>query len=573
MYFQYISYVWLLLASAVIMAALGIYAWRHRTVPGAAPFAVLMLMAVVWSLANGLEMAGADLSTKIFWANIQYPCYVTIPVAWLALTLQYIGRDEWLTRRRLAWLSIEPLLTVALVWTNDLHGLLRRNVYLDIGGPFPVVGKTFGPWFWVHAVYTYLLLLVIICLYIKTLLRMPLLYRKQIVVLLLSFLLPLVWNLLYNFGLSPVPRHDLAPAVFSLAGVGVAWGLFRYRLFDIVPVARATVIESMDDGVIVLDAQNRVVDLNPAAHEVLDLPASQAVGQPATRVLSTWPDLIALCRDAAVTRIESVLGAGDAQHHYNLRASPLTDRHGHPTGRLIVLHDVTELKHSQAQLLAQRQTLAVLEDRGRLARELHDGLAQDLAALRLRLSRWRRLVKRDPAQLHVELDAAQNLLSENIRDVRRVIFALRPVALDKLGFYPALRQFAEDFEEQYQVHVDLRITGPRERLPRTMEVTIFRIVQETLHNAGKHARASGVWVELDLETDGAATLRVQDDGVGFNPALLEQAVRHGHMGLAQMRERVERLGGTFALCSRPGGGTEIQVTLPFGLAADVPSAA
>jgi signal transduction histidine kinase len=95
-----------------------------------------------------------------------------------------------------------------------------------------------------------------------------------------------------------------------------------------------------------------------------------------------------------------------------------------------------------------------------------------------------------------------------------------------------------------------------------MEVTLFRIVQEALHNVGKHAQASVVWIELDLDTADAVTLRIQDDGVGFDPASLESAMRHGHVGLTQMRERVERLGGTFTLRSQPGSGTEIQVTLP-----------
>ena len=563
MHFQYIPYIWVLFASAIITAALGIYAWRHRTVPGATSFAILMLTALVLTLSNALEMAGTDLPTKLFWANVQYLSYAASPVVWLVLALQRTNRERWLTRRNLALLTIVPIITVLLVWTNDLHSLVRHNVYLDTAGPFPVIGKTNGPWFWANVGYGYALFVVTIFLLIKTLWRAPSLYRRQALTILISLLLPLTSSALYNFGLSPVPRHDVSPAVFSLSGIVVAWGLFRFRLFDVVPVARATVIESMDDGVIVLDAQNRVVDLNPAAQKTLGWTASQAVGQQATQVFGAWPDLLQLCHDQTAAHAESTLGAGDAQRYYDLRASALTDGRGRLTGRLIVLHDVTELKRSQAQLLAQRQTLAVLEDRERLARELHDGLAQDLAALRLRLSRWHRLVERDPAQTHAELDAAQALLSENIRDVRRVIFALRPVALDKLGFYPALRQFTEDFGEQYQVHVDLRIAGPRERLPRTMEATLFRIIQEALHNAGKHAQASAVWVELHLETAGAATLRIRDDGVGFDPALLEQAVRRGHLGLTQMRERVESLGGTFTLCSQPGGGTEVQVMLPL----------
>jgi hypothetical protein len=189
MHFQYIPYLWILIASAAVTAALGTYAWRHRTVPGATPFAVLMLLAVVWSLANALEMAGTDLPTKLFWANVQYLCYVTLPVAWLALALQYTYRGEWLTRRNLALLTIEPLITVALVWTNDLHGLMRRNVHLDTAGPFPVIGKTFGPWFWVHAAYTYVLILLTLYLFVAALRGSPL-YRRQTQLLLIRAFCP-----------------------------------------------------------------------------------------------------------------------------------------------------------------------------------------------------------------------------------------------------------------------------------------------------------------------------------------------------------------------------------------------
>ena len=164
--------------------------------------------------------------------------------------------------------------------------------------------------------------------------------------------------------------------------------------------------------------------------------------------------------------------------------------------------------------------------------------------------------------MHAELDAARELLSTNIRDVRRAIFALRPVALEELGFLTALRQFAEEFGEQNQVLVDLSIVGSRDRLSPAMEVNLFRIVQEALHNVNKHAQASMVWIELNLETTDMVALRIRDNGVGFDPASLEMAVRHGHVGLTQMRERVERLGGTFTLRSQPGSGTEIQVTLP-----------
>ena len=564
MHFQYIPYIWLLLASAAVAAALGIYAWRHRTVPGATPFAVLMLVVVVWSLANALEMAGTDLPTKIFWANVQYLCYGAIPVAWLALALQYTGRGGWLTRSRLAWLAIEPLITVLLVWTNDLHGLMRRNVHLDTAGPFPVIGKTFGPWFWVHAAYTYLLLLVIIYLYVETLPRVPLFYRKQILVLLISFLLPLAWNLLYNFGLSPVPRHDLAPAMLSLAGVGVAWTLFRYRLFDLVPVARATVIESMADGVIVLDAQNRIVDLNPAAQETLGWTASQAVGQQAAQVFSAWPDLIALCRNATVTQTESVLGTGDAQRYYDLHSSPLSDRRGRPIGRVIALRDVTERKHAQIQLLQQQRALAALEERERLGRELHDSLGQVLGYVNVQVQAARELFSSgQAATADATLSRLAKVAQEAHADVREYILGMKTSVSPEWGFFPALEQYLQRFSQNYGIQIALSLPDDRAECPfmPAVEVQLLRIIQEALTNVRKHAGARSVQVLFTFSADQAQVL-IEDDGCGFDPARLTTSDGQ-HFGARIMRERAEEVGGTLEVRSAPGQGTKVIVQIPL----------
>lgn len=163
--------------------------------------------------------------------------------------------------------------------------------------------------------------------------------------------------------------------------------------------------------------------------------------------------------------------------------------------------------------------------------------------------------------MHAEIDALRDLLRQNIREVRQAILALRPAALDELGFYPALRQFTAEFAEQNQVHVDLRVKGEEVYLPPFLEAVLFRIIQEALHNVARHAQASTVRVELDVEEAGAVRLLVRDDGVGFDPAILEQAARSGHLGLKQMRERVAGLKGTFSLRSAPGQGTEIRVRL------------
>jgi PAS domain S-box-containing protein len=205
---------------------------------------------------------------------------------------------------------------------------------------------------------------------------------------------------------------------------------------------------------------------------------------------------------------------------------------------------------------------AIAEERRRIAREIHDGLAQNLASLRLQARLWHNLIDDDPERMHTEVENMRVLLREQIRDVRRSIFALRPLALDELGFTLALQQFVQDFGQQNQLHIDLQIHGESEHLPSLLEPVLFRIVQEALNNVRKYADARSVWIELGLKEADSLTLVIQDDGKGFDLSVLEEATRYGHLGLRQMRERVEELDGSLAIASRPGHGTRIRVQLP-----------
>jgi PAS domain S-box-containing protein/putative nucleotidyltransferase with HDIG domain len=351
-HWQYNPYVLPLLVAAVISAALALFVWRRRLAPGATALTLLMVAVAEWALGYALELGSADLSSQVFWAKVQYLGIVIVPVTWLALVLQYTKRERWLTPRNLALLTTVPLITLLLVWTNDVHGLIWSNISLDASGSFLVLDLTHGVGFWVHTAYSYLLLLLGTVMLIVALLRSPHLYRGQAGALLLGALAPWVGNALYISGLSPFPHLDLTPLAFTLTGLAAAWGLFRFRLLDIVPVARDAVIEGMSDGVIVVDMQNRIVDLNPAAQRIIGRSAAEAIGQPAVKVLSGRPDLLEYYRDVTEAQAEIVLDEDEeeAQRTYDLRISPLYDRRGRLTGRLVVLRDITERKQMEEAL-------------------------------------------------------------------------------------------------------------------------------------------------------------------------------------------------------------------------------
>src|SRR6266849_2493648 len=136
MHWQFIPYVLPVVASAVVSAALALAAWHRRPAPGATSFCLLMLAVAQWALGYALELASPDLPITLFWDNISWLGAVSAPALWLAFALQYTGRARWLSGRNMLLLAIEPLITLLLVWTNDLHGLINSTIRLDTGDSF-----------------------------------------------------------------------------------------------------------------------------------------------------------------------------------------------------------------------------------------------------------------------------------------------------------------------------------------------------------------------------------------------------------------------------------------------------
>ncbi len=215
-----------------------------------------------------------------------------------------------------------------------------------------------------------------------------------------------------------------------------------------------------------------------------------------------------------------------------------------------------------ASAYLQSEELAIVEERNRIAREIHDGVAQSLAFAGLKLDLISRLLERDPRGAQQELQAARNAIREMIREIRRSIFALRPVDLERHGFVETLRRYAVDFGQQNEMVVELNIP-PLPELSLKSEAIMFRIFQEAMNNVAKHAGARTVTITLEVDRSGMVAIEIHDDGIGFDLAEVDDRVTSaGGLGLKQMRERVEGRGGWFEVSSEPGEGTRIAASLP-----------
>lgn len=229
------------------------------------------------------------------------------------------------------------------------------------------------------------------------------------------------------------------------------------------------------------------------------------------------------------------------------------------------LNQVTRILESAKtrQLLGLKIILAQEEERKRIAREIHDGPAQSLANIVLRTEiAERMLIKKEFEMVHEELIDLKGQVRAGLEEIRKIIFNLRPMALDDLGLVPTLRKFTQDFEEKTKIHTVFELAGKEIRMPSAMEAAIYRLVQEAFSNVLKHASASHVSLEINYHPQ-LVSIIIQDNGIGFASDLTElEASRNSHFGLVGMRERVELIEGRMDIDSNPGRGTKIIIDIP-----------
>jgi len=562
MIFYNITYAWVIIIAGLITTALGVYAWRRRAVRGALPFAVSMAVVTVWSWANALEMSGADLPTKLFWANVQYFAYAFSSVTLVIMVSFFTNNEKWINRRSMLFLCVIPLITNLLVWSNEFHGLIRQNVYLEQGGIFPVVAKTYGPWFWVHIVYSYSLNITAIFLLIKTLRHKSPLYGGQSLTILIGTVLIVIPNILYILGLSPVARFDVTPVFMAVSGCIIAWGLFRYRLFDVAPVARAMVIDSMGGAVIVLDEKKRVLDLNPAAEKLLGLSAAKALSRPAGEVFKTFPEVLIALQEKREEDLDWFVEIEKEGRYYQVNFSSLTNGQGQLIGQLLVIYNITEAKETQRKLMEQQRNLAGFVERERLGRELHDSLGQVLGYINIQAQAMRQeLCNGRPALVDNGLERLSQIARDTHAEVREYIQSMRGEAFLKEGLIDYLQHYLERFSRNFGITVRLDIeTACIDCISTDIGRQLFRIIQEALANVRKHADSSSAKICLSAEAD-RLTLVIEDNGRGFSTDMISRSEEKS-FGLDIMEERAREIGGTLNISSVPGGGTKVTVQLP-----------
>jgi len=264
--FRFSAVAGVLALTALIDVVAGAGVWRRRLAVGRVSLTLILLAAAAWSAAYALELVTVGRVSREIWGSLEYVGTTLLAPAWLAFVLEYTGRREHITRRLLGLLAIEPLLVFAALLNPFTHDLIR---HFGPGPVAPVPVVEVGWLYWVHFAYTNALVVAGTGLLVVRLLRVSLLYRRQSTILLAAVVFPMVANLASSLQLPLADRYDPTPIGVSLGALVLVWGAFRYRLLDLIPVARGAAFDWILDPILVVDAYGRVVDRNPAAIRVL----------------------------------------------------------------------------------------------------------------------------------------------------------------------------------------------------------------------------------------------------------------------------------------------------------------
>lgn len=620
-------------AIGCVMALLVAPIARQQQTRGGKYLTAMLLGAAIWSAGAAMEHTSANIPFQIFWSKIQYLGVVSVPVFFLLYSIELSHLAHMLNRRHIILLSIIPLITLLLTFTNEYHNLIWTS-YTPSDSPNNITIFGHGPWFWAGATgYSYLLLLSGTVLFIITARRMSVQQRAQVRLILIGTTLPWLFNAVYVLGISPVTGLELTPLsivfssmIFNLSMVeglrlqvlesaasmeflindlreqitrreeleqnllqaqeilalrlaeqsNQLAGLYDLLLVtdqetsldDILQITMAKIINITRASLLIYfqPLQGNMVQMSAFAGAGLDLDDAGmplqagwlAVSKdvyvcPSTLLAAELPRQLVQGQNLAALFKWAVV----KNHPHGILAAYWPGGHEFSVEEIAMFAAITDglgLILQNARLQQSVASTATMQERRRLARDLHDSVTQSLNILAI--SAETAIFKKDePQHLARILSRLEMSSKQALKEMRLLLFELRLAEPAASSLIELLTTRLDAVERHSGISAELNVlTGTS--WPRELEPQLYMLTMEALNNALKHARASHVQISLSGVRKNF-TLEIKDNGHGFDP----QNVRPGGMGLRNMAERCASMGATLHIESSVQSGTLIRVTL------------
>ncbi len=585
----------ILTASAALTMWLAMHVRRRKPAPGSVTFMWLLAAIALWCASGAAHWTAGSLDAKLTWARIQYLGIASVPALSLTFALQFAG-SRWTNRvPTLAFIWLIPALTILAAVTNASHRALWPTVTLGEGR---LAVYAHGWWFWVAATHAYMLMLLGTAVMAGALRRSPPPYRGQFVALLAGAVLPWAGNLAYVAGWVPVAGLDITPLMFTVSGALFTRALYRNHLFDLVPVARDQLVDSLSDAVVVLDSSQRVLDVNAAAKR---LAAAERPFLDPRWLGRSLEELMPFLRGtplhfgpepASNLLVEAPGPLGDTRY-YDVRVTPIRAANNRLVAWAVLLRDVTDQRRAQMEREAleqrvqeqqKRESLSVLA--GGLAHDFNNllaGIIGNADLLAMQVPRTGDM----PAHVGAIILGAQraaDLVSKMLAYAGERHGASETVDLDAL-----IREMLDLLEASVARHCMLRYEGHPVQIFAD-PVQIRQVAMNLIINAAEAVEEpeGAVRVHVGIERLSArqlaamqlgedaapgsyAFLEVRDNGPGiddstvrrmFTPFFTTKPTGHG-LGLAAVQGIVRGHRGALRVDTAPGDGTCFRVWFPL----------
>jgi len=578
--------------------------WRQRKLSGNVALSLMFLMVTItwWVTVYFFELLVRDFTIKETIWNIKYLGIVMVPIAWIIFSLLFTGNRAWLTRRNVFLLMIVPILTTAFIWTNGTDGMMFTNVRMIYPDGYPLIGGSANIWFWIHSFYSYLLISAGTFLLLRQFIGSPAIYRRQLFALLIAVASPLIANAITIFGSTEL---DFTSFAFAISAAALSLGVLRYQLLDLAPIARNVVINSMSDAMLVVDEQNRIVDLNPTAAYLIQRPTHAAIGmlaQEAIPALAEHPHLLNKTGGKHFIEDELKLFIDNQTQYFDIRISALYDLRQQLTGYVILMRDITDRKNVEEKISAQNNALIHANQELQAARELADTATQLKSQFLANMSHELRtplnaIIGYTEIQLagmtgtlnkEQERYQARILInSEQLLGLINDILDISKIEAGRMTLFPkpfVVRDWLtetisgiQSLAEAKNLTVQVRI---EEDFPEILIEDPHRLQQIMLNlmsNAIKFTEKGGATITIQLHEQHQWQIDVRDTGIGIPAQAFETIFEEFRqidgssrrqyggtgLGLSIVKRLVAIMDGSIAVSSEVGLGSSFVITLPI----------